>query len=169
MQLTDIFETAAVRASGLSPESQVATALAGRADILTMTQQAHDAALFPEAPGGLSHSMRAALSCRMAKLSQESVLAEHFANLMRTFQASDEIERFADLNFDGGDDAWLRAILRHTDLVTTDAKSVVADDIPALTEAGVTEDDIVRLSELIAFLSYQIRLTTGLRLIGETS
>jgi uncharacterized protein YciW len=51
--------------------------------------------------------------------------------------------------------------------VTTDAKSVVAGDIAALKSAGVSEDDIVRLSELVAFNSYQIRLTIGLRLMRE--
>ena len=61
----------------------------------------------------------------------------------------------------------LAAILRHTDLVTNNTKGVVAGDIAALTSAGVSEDDIVRLSELVAFESYQIRLTVGLRLMGE--
>ena len=51
--------------------------------------------------------------------------------------------------------------------MTGDTKSVVASDIDALKSAGVSEDDIVRLSELVAYVSYQIRLTIGLRLMGE--
>ena len=63
----------------------------------------------------------------------------------------------------------VRALLRHTDLATTDTKSVVAADISALVSAGVSEDDIVRLSELVAFVNYQVRLTIGLRLMGDAS
>ena len=141
-------------------------ALSGRDDILTMTQQAHDAALTPDEPGGLSHGERAALCCRMARLNREEGLAAHFLALMAGVSAA--TAQLADPGFDGGDDARLGAILRHTDLVTTDAKSVVTGDIAALKDAGVSEDDIVRLSELVAFISYQIRLTIGLRLMGDT-
>ena len=164
--MSDIFETAAVRASGLKADHPLAAALSGRDDILTMTQQAHDAALTPDEPGGLSHGERAALCCRMARLNREEGLAAHFLALMAGAPAA--TAQLADPGFDGGNDARLAAILRHTDLVTTDAKGVVAGDIAALKDAGVSEDDIVRLSELVAFISYQIRLTIGLRLMGET-
>jgi uncharacterized protein YciW len=164
--MSDIFGTAAVRASGLKADHPLATALSGRDDILTMTQQAHDAALTPDEPGGLSHGERAALCCRMARLNREEGLAAHFLALMAGVSAA--TAQLADPGFDGGDDARLGAFLRHTDLVTTDAKGVVAGDIAALKDAGVSEDDIVRLSELVAFISYQIRLTIGLRLMGET-
>lgn len=163
--MTDIFDTAAVRASGLGADHALAGALSGRDDILTMTQQAHDAALRPEEPGGLSHAERAALSCRMARMNGEEGLANHFAGLVGG--APGETAQLADPEFSGGDDARMAAILRHTDIVTGDTKSVVAGDIEALKSAGVSEDDIVRLSELVAFISYQIRLTIGLRLMGE--
>jgi uncharacterized protein YciW len=162
--MSDIFETAAVRASGLKVDHPLAAALSGRDDILTMTQQAHDAALRPDDPGGLSHGERAALCCRMARLNREEGLVAHFLALAG---ASAVTAQLADPGFDGGDDARLAAILRHADLVTTDPKGVVAGDIAALKNAGVSEDDIVRLSELVAFISYQIRLTIGLRLMGE--
>lgn len=166
-QVTGIFDTAAVRASGIQPHSPLAATLSGRADILTMTQQAHDAALTPKEPGGLSHKVRAALSCRMARLSQEEGLAAHFSALMGAESEMPEVDKIADPAFDGGADVRTCAIIRHTDLVTTDAKAAIASDILALTRSGVSEDDIVRLSELVAFVSYQIRLTVGLRLMGE--
>ena len=165
--MTDIFNTVAVRASGLRPDVPAAAALSARDDILTMTQQAHDAALTPVVPGGLPHPVRAALACRMARLNREAALAAHFQAMMGGADAPVEIARLSDPEFDGGADAPLRAILRHTDLVTTETRNVVAGDIVALTGAGVSEDDIVRLSELIAFVSYQVRLTVGLRLMGE--
>ena len=162
--MSDIFNTAAVRASGLRKDHALAAALSGREDILTMTQQAHDAALTPDAPGGLSHAVRAALACRMARLNSEEGLAAQFLAMIGSDTVAGQI---ADPSFTGTADMRLAAILRHTDLVTQDTKGVVAGDIAALTSAGVSEDDIVRLSELVAFVSYQIRLTVGLRLMGE--
>ena len=162
--MSDIFDTAAVRASGLSTHHALAAALLGRKDILTMTQQAHDAALTPDASGGLSHGERAGLACRMARLNSEEGLAAQFLAMIGSDTVAVQI---ADPGFTGAADKRLAAILRHTDLVTQDTKGVVASDIAALTSAGVSEDDIVRLSELVAFVSYQIRLTVGLRLMGE--
>lgn len=46
-------------------------------------------------------------------------------------------------------------------------KNASSKDIEALVNAGVPEDDIVRLSELNAFVSYQIRVVAGLRLMAE--
>jgi uncharacterized protein YciW len=162
--MTGIFKTAAVGASGIAEDHDLAPVLAERSDIMTMTQQAHDAALTPVEPGGLSHSLRAALSCRMARLNGEDAMAAHFQTMIGS-----GFEKIDDPAFAGDGDDRLRAIIRHTDLVTTDAKSVVEGDISALKEAGVSEDDIVRLSELVAFVNYQVRLAAGLKLLGEMS
>jgi uncharacterized protein YciW len=167
--VTDLFETAAVKASGVSAGGLLGAALEGRADILAMTEQAHDAALIPVDPGGLSHKYRAALACRMAVLSQEGPLAAHFEALMTAADGAADVSKLADPAFDGGDDPRDRALLRHTDLTTTNPEAAIANDIDALLDAGVSEDDIVRLSELVAFVSYQIRLTIGLRLMGDAS
>ena len=165
MYMTDIFNTAAVKASGLDANHPRAAVLSTRDYIMAMTQRAHDAALTPKKPGGLSHGERAALSCRMARLNEEAPLAAHFEAMIGDSNAT----QIADLAFDGGDDERLCAVLRHTDLATTDTKSVVAADIAALVSAGVSEDDIIRLSELVAFVNYQVRLTIGLRLMGDAS
>ncbi len=62
-----------------------------------------------------------------------------------------------------------RAILRHIDLVTVDPKQAAEADIAALKSAGILEPDIVRLSELIAFVGYQVRVVKGLRLMAEAA
>jgi uncharacterized protein YciW len=78
-------------------------------------------------------------------------------------------QSFANTEFDGGDDARAKAILRHTDLVTLNPKEATPDDVLALRTAGLDDADIVRLSELIAFVSYQIRVVAGLRLMAEVA
>lgn len=160
----DIFATIVAKAAGISAESPLAGVLLGRSDILELTEKSHEAALRPRQPGGLTHSERAALACRIALLNDEPVLARHYDGLIAEGNLA-----IADTGFDGGGDFRLRAILRHTDLVTVDPKEATGSDISALRSVGISDADIVRLSQLIAFVSYQIRVVAGLRLMVEAS
>ncbi|MCH8298283.1 MAG: hypothetical protein IH873_09455 [Chloroflexi bacterium] len=159
-----MFETIVAKAAGISAGSPLAGVLSGRSDVLELTEKSHDAALRPRQPGGLTHSERAALACRIALLNNETVLARHYKILI-----GDGNRAIAETVFDGGEDARLKAILRHTDLVTVNPKEAVSSDISELKSAGIGDADIVRLSELIAFVSYQIRVVAGLRLMAKVS
>jgi CMD domain protein len=156
-------------AAGIVPGSHLAEALAGRADLMALTQRSHDAALTPRDPGGLSHAERAALACRMTRLNREAHLTRHYESLMHAADADEDTARIADPAFKGGSDSRLRAMLWHTDLVTREPRNATGADIDALRAAGLADADIVRLSGLIAFVSYQLRLVFGLRLMGERS
>ena len=59
------------------------------------------------------------------------------------------------------------AIAHHADLLTLAPREATRQDIEALTEAGLSEPDIVRLSELAAFVNYQLRVLAGLKLLKE--
>ena len=162
--MEDIFDTVVVRAAGISAGHPLAGVLSGRSNIIELTEKSHDAALKPEPTGGLTHSERAALACRMALLNLDDELASHYQSMVEEADAL-----IADPNFDGGDNARLKAIIRHTGLVTCSPKDAAAGDIAALKAAGIGEEDNVRLSELIAFVNYQVRLAAGLRLMVEAS
>ncbi len=160
----DIFETVVAKAAGIAAGSPLTAVLKLRAEILELTENSHEASLRPIQPGSLTHSERAGLACRMAKRNDDPVLARHYETLFGVGS-----QAVANTEFDGGDDARLKAIIRHTDLVTTNPKEATADDITALRSAGLDDADIVRLSELIAFVSYQIRVVAGLRLMAEVA
>ena len=160
----DIFDTVVAKAAGISSDSPLAGALSLRSDILELTENSHDASLRPNQPGGLTHAERAGLACRMAKRNNEAVLARHYERLFGVGS-----QTLADTDFDGGDDARMKAIIRHTDLVTMNPKDAKADDVSALRSVGLDDADIVRLSELIAFVAYQIRVVAGLRLMAEVA
>ena len=51
------------------------------------------------------------------------------------------------------------------DKVANDTRNIDAQDIAGLQTAGVSDADIVRLCELVAFLAYQLRVVAGLRLM----
>jgi uncharacterized protein YciW len=59
------------------------------------------------------------------------------------------------------------ALLRHADILANTPGRATPDDIAALKAAGFTPRDIVTISQLIAFVSFQARLLVGLRLVGE--
>ena len=162
--MDDIFKSVVVQAVGISVNHPLAVVLSGRNEVMQLTQKSHDAVLTPEPPGGLSHTERAALACRMARLNDEEILARHYEAMILQ---NGEPRAMADPAFDGSDDQRLKAILRHTDLVTVNPKHATEADILALKSAGILEPDIVRLSELIAFVGYQVRLVKGLRLMVE--
>jgi uncharacterized protein YciW len=62
-------------------------------------------------------------------------------------------------------DPRLSAMVAHVDRVTTNPHASGRAEITALMAVGVSERDIVALSELIAFLSYQFRVVRGLELL----
>ena len=150
---------------GIEAGSELAQVVEGRADIMALTQQTHDAALVPADPGGLSHAERAALACRIAKINDDQDFEAHFEALLEKAGTTEITARIADIWFDGGADGRLKALIRHTDLVAHAPKNATRRDIELLQEAGLSDGDIVRLSELIAFVSYQIRVAAGLRLM----
>jgi uncharacterized protein YciW len=111
------------------------------------------AVIAPDAPGGLSHAQRRALARRIAERNGDPALAAHYAPGAAP---------------DADEPRWA-AILRHVDLVTQRPKDATQSDIAALRAAGIAEPDIVRLSQVIAFVNYQVRVIAGLRLIGAAS
>lgn len=152
------------RLAGLNPDGEAAQALAARADLLSLTDATAQAVLAPREPGGLSHHQRQALAARIALLHQEPALAALHRQALPA-----AVEALADPAFEGGEDPRWRALLAHVDRVTLSPRDASGEDIAALREAGWAEADIVRLSELVAFLSYQIRLLAGLRLLEAQS
>jgi uncharacterized protein YciW len=140
---TDIIATLAGEAAG--------PVLAHRADLMAASLRNERAVIAPEEPGGLSHAERRALASRIAHRNGNADLAAYYA--------AEAIPP----------DARWTAILRHVDLVTERPKDATQADIAALRAAGIDDADIVRLSQLVAFVNYQVRVIAGLRLIGAAA
>jgi uncharacterized protein YciW len=142
---------------------EASDALHLRADVFAMTAAARAAVLTPKETGAFSHSRRAALATRIARLNGKEDVADHYG---RGMEADDA--QIANPAFNGGADTELAAILAFTDRVATSPKDATGDDIESLKQAGLAEADIVRLTQLNAFFAYEIRLIEGLRLMGAS-
>ena len=71
------------------------------------------------------------------------------------------------------DEAWTgdprtTAIMRHVDLVVTRPVDSTQNDIESLLEAGLVPMAIVALSQVVAYVSYQVRLIATLRALGAS-
>ncbi len=141
----------------VAPGSPLAEALATRAGLMQASQANYAAVLTPQDPGGLSHQERFALACRIARLNGDERLAAHYADAAGGVTADPDAS------------ARMAAILRHVDLVALTPRDATPSDIAALQNAGVATADIVRLSQVIAFVSYQVRVIAGLRLMGAAA
>lgn len=152
------FETTAVSGSGVATEGSAADAVTLRAKIFEMTQAAEDAVLRPAEAGSWPHEFRAAVAARIARLNGERALAKRF------LADAGEFAPLANPTNKGADEG-LTHVIAFLDKVATKTRDVGASDVQGLQAAGVEDADIVRLAELNAFLSYQVRVVSGLRLL----
>ena len=159
--MTTLIETLA----GVPPGSKLGQALKTRAEILRLSEAAHDAVLLPREPGGLSHALRAALAARMCRHVGDAALTAHYDSYL----AHSGDQDVSSLAHPGGTcgDPLQNAMARHADLLTLAPREATRADIEALTAAGLGEADIVRLSELAAFVNYQLRVVAGLKLLKQ--
>ncbi|MEM9430867.1 MAG: hypothetical protein AAGA32_15410 [Pseudomonadota bacterium] len=123
-----------------------AAAVRERADIAEMIAVAERAALRPDDPGGLSHTLRAEIAASIAKAEGCTALAERWGH---------------------GSGEGAPALRAFADKVAMGPRDIVSGDIDALRAAGVAEPDIVRLCELVAFTAFYIRVVKGLAAIGR--
>ena len=71
-----------------------------------------------------------------------------------------------EMTFDFGG-ARLSAALMHAHLLVFHPRDAGAQDLQALLDAGWSPTDIVTLSQLVAFLAFQVRVVAGLQVLAE--
>lgn len=140
--MTDLVETFL----GLPPDSPLAALRRERPDIRRHTQGAYRELVLPETQGGVSRPERAALARQTALLDGAPSLAAHFATLGL---AAEGTER-------------LPLLLPYAAKVASHAATVGQADIDALLAAGLSTQDVVAVTQLVAFVPYQVRLLAGL-------
>ncbi len=157
----DFWSTTAVESSGVEPGTAAGVAVERRMDIMQMTQTAEDAVLRPADPGAWPHELRLALACRIARLNNASRLAAKYLEMLGASHYSQVADPTVENS--NGD---LVACLAFTDRVAKRPSAITEQDIQVLQGARIADADIVRLTELNAFMAYQIRLVAGLALIS---
>jgi uncharacterized protein YciW len=125
-----------------------------REDYVRYSQGSYDVLIRPSEPGGLSLPERAAAALRVAEVNNDTALTAHYRALLPDPSSSSPR---------------LTAILAHVELVACTPREATSAHLAALEHVGLTARDIVVLSQLIAFVSYQTRVLTGLSLLQAGS
>lgn len=136
----------------------LAGAVSSRSAIFDMIDEAEAAVLRPNEPGGISREMRHALAARIALQGGQDALAARYGSGL-----SGALAALAE----GGESA--DPVVIFMDRVATQTRDVTAREVADLIAGGVAEADVVRLCELNAFVSFQLRLLAGLRLMEGKS
>lgn len=142
------------RIIGVAPDSPLSRLRAQRPDIERHTQGSHDVLLFPADPGGLSLSERALIAARVAEASGHAAITRHYRQLLAERGDPPPGKR-------------LDTIIQHVDRVATAPRTALPAHIEALRAVGLSARDVVTLTQIVAFVSYQVRAAVGLTLLAE--
>jgi len=149
--------------AGLAPGTKVAALRRERADILADTQGAYDALFHPADPGNLSARERLAMGLSVARLEHDHVLAAHFR--AKLSDAPDLVAVAEGRAVTA--DPRLAVLMRHAELVTKAADQAGGAHLASLRAQGFETRDIVAATQLVAFVTFHIRVLAGLRLLQE--
>ncbi|WP_343465048.1 hypothetical protein [Pantoea sp.] len=151
------------KAAGLAPDDVLYQTRRLRPEFVEGAAQCHASVLTPEADQGLSTAVRLALAQRMAQLNRDAALVQDYQTQLAAYQPSAALLALA-----AGEtvaDEPLATLARHADWVTLNPAQATEQHIRLLEQAGFSHPQIVALSELVAFVNFQTRVTAGLRLL----
>ena len=151
------------KAAGLSPDDALFSARRFRAEFVQGAEECRLSVLLPANDQGLAPGLRVALARRMAALNTDQALIVEYDTQLADLDPTEQLLPLARgaTNLDEP----LATIARHVDLITLTPNKAEASDITLLAHAGLNNPQIVALSELIAFVNFQTRVATGLRLM----
>jgi CMD domain protein len=155
-------------AVGLSVASPVAALRRQREVFVRHTQGSHDVLIAPADPAGVSLVERAAVALRVASIEQDAALVAHYRARLEEVGADRDVVAAAG---DGGEarglSARLATVLEHVSVVTTVPGSATRARLDALRDVGLAPRDIVTITQIVAFVSYQVRVVAGLRALTQ--
>jgi uncharacterized protein YciW len=149
------------RLSGIQPDSALYAIRRERPEFVDGAELCRHTVLAPENGLGLGHALRAALAARMARQIGREDLALTYDETLRDTGSSDVLSAIATAG-DVTADGFKMALVHHADMVTRTPRDATRGDIEKLSEAGLTNAQIVALSELIAFVNFEARIIAGL-------
>jgi len=149
--------------AGLDPAGAVFAARRARANVSRATQSACDL-FFAAGSGDLPVAERLAVAYYASSLSRSDSLARHYGAELRRRGVEDRIMDALDSkSLAQLADSRLKALLVFTQALIERPAEGSEAALGALRAAGVATPDIIALAQLVAFLSYQVRLAAGLR------
>jgi uncharacterized protein YciW len=139
------------RAAGLAPGDPLHTARRFRAKVVEATEASREA-LLRQPVEGLSTADRLRVAVQVCTIAGAASLAKHYEEQLGEASGSELPSSPA-----------LPAMLQFAAALTTDPRRGDRAALDALRRAGLGDAAIVALAQLVAFLSYQLRVVAGLQ------
>jgi CMD domain protein len=161
----DVIDTAL----GIAEGSALDQLRARRPEARARTQSSYAVLFNPPDPGGLSPPERFAVALRVAELHEAPALAAHYRTRLADEAGGAALAAAIDAGApNSGVTLRAAAMLAHAELAATNPSAASAAYLETLLAQGLTPAEIVTLSQIIAFVAYQVRVATSLSLIAET-
>jgi CMD domain protein len=165
--------------AGLSPDDSVSALRAARSDATRLTQGSHDA-LFSDDVADLTLTERLFAAWFAAWLTPAPQAAQLYrTRLLATVEDTQTTATWLEILSARGLDGFkavetqagprLNAILAHTHALITQPAATGETALSALQAAGLTTRAIVTLAQLIAFVSYQVRVVAALQALKSSA
>jgi uncharacterized protein YciW len=149
------------KAAGLTPNHSLYRARRLRPEFVEGAELCRLSVLTPQHGLGFTADMRMAAALRIAVLNEDKQLTESYRSQLVALAPASALLSFGEGMVDLAEP--LKTIARHVDKVTLTPREAGKSDM--LVAAGLSNPQIVALSELIAFVNFQTRVATGLRLM----
>ncbi|CAN5573740.1 CMD domain protein [soil metagenome] len=154
------------RLMGLQPGSLLSDLRLQRPAVRQHSQGSFDALLEPADASALSRTEREMVALRVATLHAcAPLVALHRERLSALGVAPAAMDAAVAGPAGEGLDARTAAMLVHADMLTLEPIAARPAHLEALAAAGLSAAAIVTLSQLIAFVAYQVRVVAGLALL----
>lgn len=140
------------------------TLKAGRPKVWAALEASHAALLGPDAIPDIAPAERQLVAVAVATWHADATAADLYA--AAAAEAGAPVEAIERARAGGSAEPRLAAMLAHARLLTFSPASATPADLDALRAAGIGEDGIVSLAQLVAYLSHQLRAAHLLRAIG---
>jgi len=154
---------------GLSAGSPAAVLRRQREAFVRHSQGSHDVLIAPADPAGVSLVERAAVALRVALIERDAALVAQYRARLVAVGADRAVVAAAEGGSADRVAPRLAATLDHVSLVTTAPASASRARLDALRQAGLSPRDIVTITQIVAFVSYQVRVAAGLRALARVS
>lgn len=154
--------------AGIGLNKSMGELRAQRADVARFAQGSYDALLDPPDPAGVSLIERGLIALHVALLSNSAPLAAHYRQ--RLVEHGAPVESIGAVEqFPKGDALTPRmaSILQHATMLVNEPHTATPAQLAQLQRRGLSSRDLVTISQLIAFLSFQVRVLAGLQLLAE--
>lgn len=153
---------------GISGGSPLGALRQQRAEIAGFIQGSYDALLEPQDEAGVSRVERGLVALRVAVLEESLPLIQHYRAYLQREKVGAELIAATEARTVGAAlSPRQQALFAHVDRLTLEPAVATPEHLALLKQHGLSDANIVTISQLIAFLSFQVRAIVGLQLLGE--